>query len=537
MGKMNDIRFTKTNGGMGRKTANEDPVSALLMALPELDIQSLLEEELQAISAEIGTTIAGVGEGTPSTETDDNTPLSLPDEYNSLSDYAERLVFMSNENGHPFDGITEYGGAELDAPLYMAKLRYPEDLASLGIGAFVEKDLSTLDEGVVSPYAYRIQSAVNAVVYHVKEFFRMNPEGTLYLGITTGAQVLPEHIEIVQNYTGGTIRQAGVLTGAGDGDYLGDYQEICAKLEREHMPLSLIVTTSGCEVRVTGYEESGSSEVHGDLAAVLEGSESEPGSSLGGTTPATDTATETEEPHELYITVTRDIELSALTGASAAVAGRCNVSFLVGCELDGLRVQKLGTYGYYGCIGTCLGAVSKAAVHESIAWVQKFPLGLKAPGLICDQLISEVSTGDQEAINDNRYIFVRTYVGNAGNYFNDSHTLDVATSDYAYIENMRTMDKACRGVRANLLPQLNSPLKVDTETGQLDPATVAFLETTAGKALEDMEKADELSGYRAEIDPEQNVLATSEVEVIVKNVPMGVMRKVHVKIGFTTSLS
>ena len=147
-----------------------------------------------------------------------------------------------------------------------------------------------------------------------------------------------------------------------------------------------------------------------------------------------------------------------------------------------------------------------------------------------------MSTGDHEYINENRYIFVRTHVGNADNFFNDSHTLDEPTSDYAYIENVRTIDKACRGVRANLLPYLNSPLKVDAETGQLDPGTVAFLETTAGKALEDMEKAGELSGYRAEIDPEQNVLATSEVEVIIKNVPMGVMRSVHVKIGFTTSL-
>ena len=33
---MNDIKFTKTNGGMGRKAANEDPISGLLMLLPEM---------------------------------------------------------------------------------------------------------------------------------------------------------------------------------------------------------------------------------------------------------------------------------------------------------------------------------------------------------------------------------------------------------------------------------------------------------------------------------------------------------------------
>lgn len=49
-------------------------------------------------------------------------------------------------------------------------------------------------------------------------------------------------------------------------------------------------------------------------------------------------------------------------------------------------------------------------------------------------------------------------------------------------------------------------------------------------------KAGELSGYKAEIDPDQNVISTSQVEVIIKNVPTGTMRKVNVKIGFTTKL-
>lgn len=141
------------------------------------------------------------------------------------------------------------------------------------------------------------------------------------------------------------------------------------------------------------------------------------------------------------------------------------------------------------------------------------------------------------AFHTNRYIFVITHVGDANNYFNDSHTCDVATSDYAFIENVRTIDKACRGVRAKLLPYLNSPLKVDAETGKLDSPMVASLETTAGKALEEMEAAGELSGYRVEIDPEQNVISTSQLEIVIKNVPTGVMRKVNVKIGFTTALN
>ena len=87
-----------------------------------------------------------------------------------------------------------------------------------------------------------------------------------------------------------------------------------------------------------------------------------------------------------------------------------------------------------------------------------------------------------------------------------------------------------------MLPHLAGPLQVDASTGKLAASTVAFLETEAGRALEDMEKAGELSGYKAEIDPEQNVLATSVLQIVIKQVGIGVMRTVNVKIGFATKI-
>ena len=59
---------------------------------------------------------------------------------------------------------------------------------------------------------------------------------------------------------------------------------------------------------------------------------------------------------------------------------------------------------------------------------------------------------------------------------------------------------------------------------------------TANKALEDMEKAGELSGYQAKIDPEQDVLSNSTVEVVIKNVPVGVIRRMRVKIGYVKKI-
>lgn len=98
------------------------------------------------------------------------------------------------------------------------------------------------------------------------------------------------------------------------------------------------------------------------------------------------------------------------------------------------------------------------------------------------------------------------------------------------------MDKACRGIRTYLTPELGGNVYIDANTGKLQSYTVAYLETVANKALEDMEKAGELSGYEAKIDPEQDVLSTSTVEVVIKNVPVGVIRKMKVKIGYVKSL-
>lgn len=437
---MNDIEFVKGNGGMGRQSANEDPISGLLMRLPGLTTTNLAANGFDSVT---------VGEKT----------------------------------------------------LYIATLKYFEQLETLGI---VASDMSaavlktkTLDE-------YKNMAAMNAIVYHVGEFFTKSDAGTLYLGIKADAEeIVKAEVRQMQYYSGGKLRRLGIFTKSLAN--IADYQTAVSGgedvgLEDQHQPLSVFVTYCGQLDNATAISaETGSVTITSSV------------------TPET---------------------ISALKGSSNKVlAGRSNVSVLVGCDLDVSLIEKIGIFAYYGSIGTLLGCSSKAAVNESIAWVGKFPLFIKMPGFITGDLLGDVTVADIEFINDNRYIFIRVHVGDANNYFNDSFTLDVATSDYAYIENVLTIDKAIRGIRANLLPYLNSPLNVDPESGKLATPIVSYLETVAGRALEDMEKAGEISGFSVAIDPEQNVLSTSEVEFIIKKVGVGVMRKVKVKIGYVTSLS
>ena len=436
MAPLNDINFEKTNGGMGRTAASEDPISGLIMELPELTEAMLLGE-------------------------------------------SNRAQFEKTAN------------------LYIAKLRYPEQLEDYG---FVKQ--SMLPEDVVdvpSVAEYMKRAAVNTVVYHVSEFFRMSPNGTLYLCVKNDVRGVNEEEDIprLQNYANGTIRKMGVFSKAFNASTA---QSTAAELELTHKPLSILGAMKG--IRINFIQDGGEGSFY----------------------------------YEAIIEPIQGITVNYFSSSTQKLKDRRNVSLLISCDLDPELIQSLGQYAYYGCVGTCLGAMSKAAVNECIAWVQKFPLSLKEPGFVTGDLLSSVSHNVLSLINENRYIFVLRHVGDDNNYFNDSHTLDLETSDYAYIENVQTIDKACREIRKNLLPYLNSPLLIDANSGKVDPSTVAFLETTAGRALEDMEKAGELSGYSVTIDPDQNVLSTSELEFVIKQVATGVMRRMRIKIGYTTKL-
>ena len=324
---------------------------------------------------------------------------------------------------------------------------------------------------------------IRVLYYQLRSIFNRNPAISLYVGIykPNGTPTFSE-IKTMQNYTGGKLRQIGVWDGATalDAANLIALQAIRTTLEAQDKPLSIgyapkIAAVSGLPTDLAGANKSGVSVIIGQDGA--------------GTAA------------DLYKDAKNTTSKSSVTA-----------------------------------IGEWLGIVSAAAVHESIAWVEKFPTGIALPAFGDGTLLRDLDTAVIESLDAARYIFFVEYSGLAGAYFNDSHTMDDATSDYAYIESVRTMDKACRNVRTYVLPKLGRPMKVDASTGKLEAYVVEDLQLTAGKALEDMEKAGELSGYVVEIDPDQNILSTSCVEMVIKQVGVGVMRKLNIKIGYTTSV-
>lgn len=214
-------------------------------------------------------------------------------------------------------------------------------------------------------------------------------------------------------------------------------------------------------------------------------------------------------------------ELASIKLAASAP----NVSILVGKD----------TESTYPALGALIGVLSARAVNESIAWVQECETGLTAPAFTDGTPYADVDSATLEAIDNARFIYLRTYPGLSGVYFSDSHNMDAASSDYAQIELQRTMDKAVRGTRTYLLPELGRPIYFNSD-GTLRADTLQHLRTVAGKAVEDMEKAGEVSGWAVDIDATQDVLSTSTVEFTIHAVPVGIMRKAVVSIGYVKSL-
>lgn len=323
--------------------------------------------------------------------------------------------------------------------------------------------------------------SVKMLHYQLEEVFRINPSITLYMGLFSKPESMTfQEMKTVQNYAEGAIRQMAIWNGdtAPTADNIVKLEAVADSLDTENAPFSTLYAPL-----VSNYKNL---------------------------------------PNNLATNNPRVSVVIAQAGSGT------------GAELYKSKDNK--TKATVSAIGVALGTLSKAAVHQCIAWVKNFPSGISMPALGDGTLVRTIDKGELEKLDTNRYLFLNNVVGVAGSYWNDSHTMDSPTSDYAAIESVRTMDKAVRGIRTYLTPELGGNVYIDPDTGKLQSYTVSHLETTANIPLEEMEKAGELSGYKAEIDAEQNVLSTSTIEVTIKNVPVGVVRKFKVKIGFVKSL-
>ncbi|MEM7372817.1 MAG: DUF2586 family protein [Bacteroidota bacterium] len=355
-----------------------------------------------------------------------------------------------------------------------------------GFGTDSEKAFFSLAEavaaGITSINAYKV------LHYHLSEFFRMNPKGVIWVGIYDNPAdfLLHDYAEIntLQLASSGKIRQVALYLEAVttvNTTVIAAIQSRSEELFALHMPLIALVAF--------------------DISAIAD----------LGTLP----------------------DLRALTAyyVSVVIGEDGNATGKALADSEGLAIT---------CLGASLGLYSLAQVHENIGYVRKFrasEVELDLAAFANGDLYSNLSAALIDQLNDRGYTYLRTYVGVVGSYFNGTPTAVTSTSDFAYQENNRTIDKAIRLVYAALVSELNGPVNIDATSGQLSNSYVEYLKGIGDQALAQMERAGELSGYQTLIDPTQNVQATGTIEASVELVAIGVARNFTVNIGFKQQLS
>lgn len=499
---MAKITFNIGQGGLGRPLAGKDYYSALLFdsatypsgfsAIDPIKFLGSLEdaENLGIVNDGTGETVATGGAieitlvgaagdtWTIAIKSLRNDSITLATVIEAASETIDSLAsriaddINNNTNTHGFTATAALGVVSL----VMA--------ANWG-AAFNTAGLSATSTGTgtytVTQFTGGVGSDLSVMNYHVSEFFRMSPQGFLWFGVYDESGGLDtQHVQDITNEADGEIRQMGVYmkTSFNTSD-LAALQSVITTLQTEYKNLNIIYS----------------------------------GDQLGDT-------------------LTAVINLRGLNNDRVSVClgqdGGGEGWRLVDCNERTIS-----------CLGALLGTIAFADVHENIGWVAQFDVSaaeLNILSFTTGDLYKVVSTSTVELLDVRGWIFARKYISKGGSYFNDSPTAVSETSDYAYIENGRVIDKAIRGANVALTDFLNSPVFVNPTNGQLTELTVSNFKNAASIPLEDMLINQNLSGYEVIINPEQNVLSTSRVELTLKLVPVGVAREIVVNIGYTVSL-
>ena len=191
-------------------------------------------------------------------------------------------------------------------------------------------------------------------------------------------------------------------------------------------------------------------------------------------------------------------------------------------------------------VGLVAGRLAAEPVQRSLARVRSGTI--KAEAMYIGTNLAEL--GDPDVANDLGYIVPRTFVGKSGYYWSDDHLATNASDDYCAIPRRRVIDKAYRIAYKTLVDEIAENVPVNAE-GKLAAFHCKGVETSVESAIvnsmtsegnlgNDPDNASDL-GVQCYIDPDQNILATSRLEINLKVKPHGYSKYIDVKLGFKTA--
>ena len=186
-------------------------------------------------------------------------------------------------------------------------------------------------------------------------------------------------------------------------------------------------------------------------------------------------------------------------------------------------------------VGLIAGRIARASVDRNIGRVADGALNVLT--IYVGDKPAELA--DTESIHNFSYMTFRTFTGMSGYYIADDLLATKETDDYNHLTALRTIDKAARIAYAVLVSQVLDKVEVKSDGTMLQPATVSWRQIVENAIATNMTSMGELSddggdnGVECSIDPAQNVLATSTINIELRVRPFGYARYINVMLGFT----
>lgn len=516
---MAGIVINRGQGGLGRPLASQDATSGLVVYMPNTDLPSgflttdrikqvnsladavalgidlSYSDETKATGGQVTITNAGAGGNIATITIDEGNGVFTLAEYtvqtgDVAADIATGLAADMNDPSkwsHGYTATANTADVDIVAP---DGLGAHLNTATIALGK--SPSTSTL-AATITQFSGGVDGFIDVIYYFVQEFFRLNPAGVLWIGIGDSGTVDLSFVETVQQTANGAIRQFAVYdqTNTFASSQVSALQTSVAAMRTAERPASIIYGADYTGITI------------GTIATI--------------STTASD-----------------------------------GVSVFLGAD-GNLSVRQPWNKAAYtvAAMGTILGAVSAAQVQLNIAWVQQFNIAQDTTRFDTVRILPSTqwltaSASLAAQLTAKGYIFLKQYVDYPGSYFSDDRTATATSSDYAFLRNVRTIDKAIRLVRQRLLPKVASPLYVN-QAGQLSETTIAEFKAASdavvggefnNNASEGQMIIDgELSAGQTIINPAQNVLQTNNVLVTLELVPVGSASTITVNIGFVAQLT
>lgn len=368
------------------------------------------------------------------------------------------------------------------------KLNSLDDATALGLTPATDANAST-----------GASATTAAAWYHISEFFRLNPDGTLWVMPVPDGSTLSSNLDGLMAASGNTIRYIGVVEGfdpATPPTVVGGFGGTVA------------ADIATAQVWV---EAQAAANVYVD-AVVIEGIVAGAVQDL-----------KTLDAPQVHVTIANDAGYFA--------------SYPAG-------------YLQTAAVGTVLGSIGVRMLSESIGSVmlERYPSAKRGSanysltdtrqnrwvrfGTSSGAAFETIPQAQRDDLTAKGYGYAGYYEGYPGVYFNQDATCTLVTDDYNTIHINRLWNEAARMVRRALVPRMNSKVQIDPASGKIKASSVADWDAASKRELNSLLAEGEIADFRFAMDPNQDVIAQGKVLVKVSITPNGIAKAIEAEIGF-----